>query len=309
MSQDEAEDRWWAGWALPLATLDNGAMILRVVDDLPKGGIWDTMQHLMSLHLWRKNTDALFLYFEPGPQGKLLGFQFNLLPIEGGVYVDRIYTAFQYNPRGGADLRRAMLWVLFDLVGIETPWSVAPPRGIAPTPQAELFLPRPVSDAPLTAATEASNQISELDSIEAMLKPTNDFLRLLRHTDFIVGGEEFDERIPDREWFTWQLYMGGPKIYRLMVEKYDNEPAFWSVASSDGLTITDDFDTPLNALLAVPVWWPRSDPEGYIEAFTPTAEWWPNLKPIIEPYLLLDEMPLAWPLPKLQEWAEGVGLL
>lgn len=309
MSQGDDQEKWWAGWAIPICILSNGAIILRVVGEMPSGGIWDTMRHLMSLHLWKKNTDALFIYFEPGPKGKLLSFQFNILPIEGGAYVDRMYTAFQHDPKSGADLRRAMFWVLFDLLGIETPWSVAPPRGIAPTPQAELFLPKPVYDVPLTRATEMSAQISTLDSIEAMLRPTFDLLTLLRDTDFIVGSEELDEREPDREWFTWQIYMGGPKIYRLMVEKYEDEPAFWSVASSDGRTITDDFDTPLDALLAVPIWWPNNDPEGYIEAFTPDAEWWPELKPILEPYLLLEEMPLAWPLPKLEEWAKGVGLL
>jgi len=303
-----SEAAWWKGWAVPLVVFEDSSMVLRVATELPAGGFWDTLRDMMGLRDGSASTEALFLFHDPSPPAKILAFQMNMLPIDGGVYVDRIYTPFQHDPKRCAKLRGAMLWVLFDMLDIDTPWSVSPPRGIAATPQAELFLPRAVYDVPLVMARQLSDEIGQLQNVETSVRPTTDMLTLLRNTDFITGSEWIDDKVPDMKWFQWRVYLGGPKVYQLIVEASDNG-LVWSVASSDGMAITDDFEAPLDALLAVPIWWPKNDPDGYIEAFVPTGPWAPELQPVIESYLLLGEMPLAWPNPKFREWAEGVGLL
>lgn len=306
MSEEEA---WWKGWAVPIATLDERALLLRVVNDLPDHGIWPSIRYAMNLNLWRKNTDALFLYYVPGPQGTLLGFQFDILPIAGGVYIDKLYTPFQYNPLSGNPLRRAMFWVLFDMLGIEKPWAIEPPRGIAPTPQAELFLPRPSYNSPLTLAEEDSDWIASLRSLSEVIEPTNLLLRRLVDTGFIsqYDPDHHDHEL-DATWFVWRIYLGGPKQVDLMVD-FEDEEGTWCIQSPDGLTITSDFASPLDAMQALPLWWPRDDPEGYIDRYTAHGVWCPEVHTVLEPYLLLGEMPLAWPLDRFRTWASEVGLL
>lgn len=313
---------WWKGWAIPIAMLDERRLLLRVISDFPSEGTFCIYKNTF----WRTTGNPhqrIFLTLDIARNISDV-FQMNLLSINGKLYVDQLFLPGRsmITPEDFVDeelrdpfrtgQRRDILWVIFELIGVPTPFSI---ERMSPSVRAQLFLPRMVkspSHRDLESALSSfKSKATRLISFKQAIGHTNELLDLLRRFNVIQTSHECDNDPHGHSRRRWRIYGSGIAVdIRLTVDDEFPSLLSWQLLDSSFEPMTPSFTSPLEALEALPTWWPEDDPDGYIERILPRATWWPDLLPLVESYFLLNaDLPVLLPSSELEAWVASVGWL
>lgn len=313
-------EAWWKGWAIPIVQIGGDVQIARAVVE-PSDTALSVLQRLIcGADDVPASRSAVFIV-EIRSEDVILGFKVSLEDTDGGLEVVGLGCPFDHGPVSGPKLGSAIMWTLFDLIGFDSPWHRAF-RGRRfekmleqmPFPASSMMLSLPSPKLEMQQIRERSAHIGSLSSMHRIEPAVADFLRLVKLTTKAI---DFDDPDIDSDhgyaaWPVHLLGMGNIIDLHLQISKDASgvRRSRWCLINTSTQDLTPEFDTPLEAMMALPMWWDIDDPEGYLDRVVPEAQWAEGLLPILEPFRLLDEpSPLLWPSERLEPWARALGLL